>query len=240
MPASQLQADWVTRVLGIERAASGASPGAGAELCQSMIETISDDIPSLSRIDPELAGKLPAILDVAKGLVGKADHDKAYKLLTEAAEMVAHAQAASRARQATAEIPKNIVANMKAQLLNAQKSWDGTLASARQQTEPVMLDFAEDSPAHAAGLKRLLHSYWQDLSGLLSAAGASKTSASVAKDAGEILLRAGELRKEMLEDDVLSELEAAGMSARSAFLRSLADIEREVQPLGSGANNVIP
>jgi hypothetical protein len=222
---SEEQDDWVLRVLGIATADSLA--------CRDMMTSIDEDLPSVRTLDPEAASTIRALLDAAKELTQTSDYGRAIVLLSNATDLIARAKSAARVRQATTEIPENIVAETKARLIEARSVWNGALAAARERAADVVHALDEDSSDHADGLRRLLRSYWTDLSDILAVAMTSRSSAGLAKQVSVILATVRDLRAEISDDEVLSELEGQGVSARAPFLAALEAIEVEVNGLGA-------
>jgi len=169
-------------------------------------------------------------VDGAAAHAAKGDFQNAFASLNQAAEALAKATGAGRAKEATEVIPEGKVAEMRQVLSRAQIRWDAALALVRNNVKPAQ-DFLqeEDLPNAAVGLKNIVDSYRQDLIEVLLEGQAQTDPQAIDNAVQKALQTVASLRAEVNRDTVFSSLEELGVPVRAGFTDAFSEVETLLQ-----------
>jgi hypothetical protein len=196
-------------VLGVTRPA--ATPSAVTASLQAALAALRNS-------DPARADEAARLLEQAASCTARGDSPGAIDALARAADLL---DPPSEPQQA---------ASLATGLIEAQQCWDQARAGALAEAAGLASRLQNLSAAHAAGLHRVIDSYWHDLAILFPAPAAL----SVAKDAEAARTRVLEaslaLHAELAADPLMDQLAASGAAVGAAFVAAFHTLERLLRP----------
>lgn len=194
-----------------------------------LLPTVTADVAALRKRDAAAAAPIQKLIDSAAGHAGTRDFQQAFADLDKAAQAIAGAAGAARAKDAAQVIPAGTVAAKKAALEAAQARWERGLQSALKEVKPAKDVLKGSYAASAAGIDGILDSYQRELTGLLESARQAK-EADVSTRIRAALQGVDSLGLEIDRDDLLTYLARCGMPVRRSFKDALAEIRALLQP----------
>lgn len=194
-----------------------------------LLPTVTADVAALRKRDAAGAAPIQKLIDSAAGHAGARDFQQAFAELDKAAQSIAGAAGAARAKDAAQVIPAGTVAAKKAALEAAQARWERGLQSALKEVKPAKDVLKGSYAASAAGIDGILDSYQRELTRLLESARQAK-EADVTTRIRAALQGVDSLGLEIDRDDLLTYLARCGMPVRRSFKDALAEIRTLLQP----------
>jgi len=194
-----------------------------------LLPTVTADVAALRKRDAAAAAPIQKLIDSAAGHAGARDFQQAFAELDKAAQSIAGAAGAARAKDAAQVIPAGTVAAKKAALEAAQARWERGLQSAWKEVKPAKDVLKGSYAASAAGIDGILDSYQRELTRLLESARQAK-EADVTTRIRAALQGVDSLGLEIDRDDLLTYLARCGMPVRRSFKDALAEIRTLLQP----------
>jgi hypothetical protein len=203
---------------------ASADQDAFKERYEGLFETVPGDLRRLRQVDPAAAEQIQKVVDGAAVHAGKGDFQKAFDLLNRAADVIAKATGAGRAKEAAEVIPEGKVAGVKAAFEKARVRWDAARERARVGIGPLLGDLQAEYPLAVTGLNNVINSYWRDLQAALEAGQALQNQGDVDKAIRAALAQIQALKAEAAGDKLLTYLDSCGLQVQAAFIQAFDDV----------------